>query len=51
VIEALLPLEAEDATFMRGLSDVLMKNWNGIEVGTLRAAQALRALPRTAGQR
>jgi L-asparaginase II len=50
VIEALLPLEAQDADFMRTLSDVSMKNWNGIEVGTLRAAQALRALPRTAGQ-
>ena len=25
-----------------------MKNWNGIEVGTLRAAQALRTLARSA---
>lgn len=45
VIEALLPLDEADARFMRGLSDVTLKNWNGIEVGTLRAGQALRELP------
>ncbi len=28
---------------MRGLSDVPLKNWNGIEVGRLRPAAALRA--------
>jgi len=44
VIEALLPLGEDDATFMQTLSEVSMKNWNGIEVGTLRAAQALRSL-------
>ena len=44
LIEALLPLNPEDATFMRTLSEVSMKNWNGIEVGTLRAAPALREL-------
>jgi hypothetical protein len=44
VIEALLPLDAQDATFMRSMSDVSMKNWNGIEVGTLRAADTLRSL-------
>ena len=39
VIEALLPLSDADATFMRGLSDVVMRNWNGIEVGALRAVK------------
>ena len=29
--------------FMRGFSDVTLRNWNGIEVGALRAADALRA--------
>jgi hypothetical protein len=29
---------------MNSLSDVSMKNWNGIEVGRLRAADALRGL-------
>ena len=43
VIEKLLPLAAAEATFMRGFSDVLLKNWNGIEVGRLRAAPELRA--------
>ena len=27
---------------MRSLSDVCLKNWNGIEVGALRASAALR---------
>jgi L-asparaginase II len=44
VIEALLPLDAADASFMRGFSDVRIGNWNGIEVGRLRAAQTLRDL-------
>ncbi len=42
VIEALLPLQGEDATLLAGLSDVQLKNWNGIEVGRLRATGALR---------
>ena len=42
VIEGLLPLTDTDATFMRTLSDVTLKNWNGIEVGQLRAAPELR---------
>ena len=46
VIEALLPLNDGDARFMRGFSEVSMKNWNGIEVGTLRAAVALREMRR-----
>jgi L-asparaginase II len=44
VIEALLSLGESDAGFMNSLSDVSMKNWNGIEVGRLRAADALREL-------
>ena len=46
VIEALLPLAEADAIFMRGLSDVVMKNWKGVEVGALRAAVLLRQLKR-----
>ena len=42
VIEKLLPLDQGDAAFMRGFSDVAMHNWNGIEVGHLRAAGTLR---------
>ena len=41
VIEARLALEGEDAALMRGLSEVELRNWNGILVGTLRAADAL----------
>jgi len=43
-IEAFVTLDDTDAAFMRGLSDVTLKNWNGIEVGALRAAKALRQL-------
>jgi L-asparaginase II len=42
ILEALLPLSDGDAAFMRTLSEVSMKNWNGIEVGTLRAAASFR---------
>ena len=42
VIEGLLTLADADAVFMRTLSDVRLRNWNGIEVGALRAATALR---------
>ena len=42
LIEKLLPLAGDDAVFMRALSDVPMSNWNGIEVGRLRAADLLR---------
>ena len=42
-IEALLPLSDDDAVFMRGLSDVRLKNWNGLPVGQLRATPSLRA--------
>jgi len=43
-IEAFVALDDAEATFIRGLSDVTLKNWNGIEVGALRASQALRNL-------
>jgi L-asparaginase II len=45
VIEACVALDDGQAQFMRTLSDVRLTNWNGIEVGRLRAAAALRALP------
>jgi L-asparaginase II len=43
VIEALVALDDAEAVFMRGFSDVALHNWNGIEVGRLRAAPALRS--------
>jgi L-asparaginase II len=43
LIERLLPLDDADATFMRGFSELTLRNWNGIEVGRLAAAEALRA--------
>lgn len=43
VIERLVPLQGDsEAVFMRSLSDVALRNWNGIEVGRLRASAALR---------
>jgi L-asparaginase II len=44
LIEALVALDDADAAFMRALSDAPIVNWNGIEVGRLRAAAALRAI-------
>ena len=44
VIEALVTLDDAEAAFMRGFSDLALHNWNGIEVGGLRAAAALRRL-------
>jgi L-asparaginase II len=45
-IEALVRLADDERTFMRGFSDLTLKNWNGIVVGALRATDALRsALP------
>jgi L-asparaginase II len=41
VIEARLTLDGEDAALMRSLSRVEMRNWNGLEVGSLRAAEAV----------
>ena len=42
-IEALLTLDDGEASFMRSLSDVTLSNWNGIEVGALRATDGMRA--------
>ncbi len=44
VIEAFVPLSAEDAGFIGGFADVPLRNWRGIEVGRLTAAPALSAL-------
>ena len=44
VIEAFVALDDAQASFMRELSDVTLRNWNGIEVGALRASAALRRL-------
>ena len=42
VIEALAGLDAGETEFMQGFSNVVQKNWNGIEVGALRATTLLR---------
>ena len=42
VIEARVLLSDEEHAFVRGLSDTVLRNWNGIEVGRLRASDALR---------
>jgi L-asparaginase II len=44
VIESLIAMDDDEASFMRSLSEVRMNNWNGIEVGRLRASAALRSL-------
>jgi L-asparaginase II len=43
LIEAWVRLDEAEAAFMRGFSDAPLVNWNGIEVGRLRAAPALHA--------
>jgi len=43
VLEALLPLEADDAAFLRGLSELPLRNCNGLNVGALQASPGLRA--------
>lgn len=43
LVERLLPLDGDDAAFLRGYSELPLVNWNGIEVGRLRAAAVLRA--------
>jgi L-asparaginase II len=43
LVERLLTLTEADAAFVRGLSDVKLTNWNGIEVGQLCASAVLRA--------
>ena len=42
LLESLLELDDADAALLRGISDASLLNWNGIEVGRLRAAAALR---------
>jgi L-asparaginase II len=44
MIEKLLPLGDADAAFIAGFSDVRLRNWNGIEVGQLRASAATGGL-------
>jgi len=41
-IEALVSLDDAECAFMRSLSEPRLLNWNGIEVGALRATEALR---------
>jgi L-asparaginase II len=41
VIRRLLPLEGEAAALLQLLADVGLRNWNGIEVGRLQAAEAV----------
>ncbi len=43
LIEALLPLSAEDRTALHALSETTMSNWRGRRVGSLRAAADFRA--------
>jgi L-asparaginase II len=42
-IESFVDLDDEEAQLLHGLSEVALRNWNGIEVGTLRATSDLRA--------
>jgi L-asparaginase II len=41
-IEAFVNLDDEEADLLRRLSDAPLRNWNGIEVGALRATPELR---------
>ena len=43
LLARLLPLQGDEAAFVQGLADVPLVNWNGIEVGRLRASDSLRA--------
>jgi L-asparaginase II len=45
LIEALVQLDDDERAFMHELSALTLRNWNGIEVGKLRAADALRGVP------
>ena len=42
VIEALATLDGDELEFIGRFSDIGLRNWNGIEVGALRATPALR---------
>jgi L-asparaginase II len=41
-IEALVDLDGDEASLLGGMSNVRLRNWNGIEVGALRATDELR---------
>jgi len=41
-IEALVSLADAESTFIRGFSEPTLQNWNGIQVGSLRATETLR---------
>ncbi|MEP6740202.1 MAG: asparaginase, partial [Caldimonas sp.] len=43
-IESFVSLDGAAASFVRSLSELTLRNWNGIEVGALRAAKAMRQL-------
>ncbi len=43
LIEAFVALDNAESVFMRALSELRLKNWNGIEVGALRASATLRS--------
>lgn len=43
VIAALVRMDDGERAFVRGLADAPMRNWNGIEVGRIRAADTLGA--------
>jgi len=43
LVEAFVALDDAEAQWMRSLSDVRLKNWNGIEVGRLCSSPFLRA--------
>ena len=45
LLARLLALEGDEAAFVQPLADVALVNWNGIEVGRLRAHAALQARP------
>ena len=47
VIEAYVALDDGEAELMRSLSNVTLRNWNGIDVGALRASDQLRQLGRS----
>jgi len=44
LIEKLLPLHDDDTLFMRSLSEPVLRNWGGTEVGGLRPGDTLRTL-------
>lgn len=44
VLEALLPLDEPERAFLRGFSQLPLRNWNGLEVGALQASDTLRRL-------